>query len=159
MAYAVSKLLENSPREPISKENFLDDMISVLGNLPKVNFDEKTFKNICLLKTNLDEDYEKVLEKTGNSFDVSTIVPAAIAAFVQSPADFEKTIAKAANYCNDADSTAAIAGAMSGAHNGYNGIPFKYIKQIENRDLLLKTAKNLYQTKLQMPKQLSLQLD
>ena len=59
------------------------------------------------------------------------------------PDDFASALKAAANITGDSDSTAAVAGAISGTAHGVEGIPAAWVEQVENRDLLLHLADRL----------------
>lgn len=92
-------------------------------------------------KTNPDE----VAKFIGASENAIETVPMAIHCFLHSPEDYEKTVINAANLVpGDTDSIACIAGAISGAYNGIEGIPKKFLERVESKDELEKIARNLY---------------
>ncbi len=70
-------------------------------------------------------------------------VAGAFYSFLRSPNDYKQTILTSANTTGDSDSFACIAGAISGAYNGIQGIPEKWIKQVENSEYLGKIAQEL----------------
>jgi len=76
-------------------------------------------------------------------------VPHAIKAFLSDPYDFEKAVSQAIRGGGDADTIAAIVGAISGAFNGLDKIPQQWIERLENspkgRDYLRKIALELYE--------------
>jgi len=57
--------------------------------------------------------------------------------------DFESAIITAANISGDSDSTASIAGAISGAYLGMDGIPERFVERVEYRDELISLADEL----------------
>lgn len=61
-------------------------------------------------------------------------VPAALYCFLKTPTDFEATVVTAVNHSGDSDSVGAMAGALSGAHNGYRNIPQRFIAGLAERD-------------------------
>ena len=65
--------------------------------------------------------------------------------FLKNPTDYRKTVLNGVNIDGDSDSVASIAGAFSGTYNGIQAIPAEWIARIENKSLLEKTAKALYQ--------------
>jgi len=89
--------------------------------------------------------YERGIKQIGNSGYVLEAVPAAIYAFIKSPEDFEKTVLNAVNNGGDADSIASIAGALSGAYNGINAIPKRFIDKLENYEYIKSLADKLFE--------------
>ena len=58
--------------------------------------------------------------------------------------DFDSALIAAVNHKGDSDSTGAICGNILGARLGLNGIPEKYITNLELKDLILEIADDLY---------------
>lgn len=59
---------------------------------------------------------------------------------IQQPASFEEILIGLVNRGDDADTTAAIAGGLVGAHRGSAEIPTRWIEQLEYRDTLAVAA-------------------
>ena len=59
--------------------------------------------------------------------------------------DFDRAIIASVNHNGDSDSTGAIAGNILGAKLGLAGIPEKYVKDLELKDVILEVADDLYQ--------------
>jgi len=91
------------------------------------------------------ESFEKAMKKIGYGGHVFECVPSAILAFVKSPDDFERTIVSAVNSGGDSDSRAAIAGAISGAYNGIEKIPRRFLDNLENKDLIISLSDKLFE--------------
>jgi len=85
----------------------------------------------------INEDKKSVSEIAkiiGASHSSYQTVPMAVACFLNSPEDYEQTIINGANMIpGDTDSIACIAGAISGAYNGYGKIPERFKEKIESR--------------------------
>ena len=60
------------------------------------------------------------------------------------PNDFDNAIIASVNHKGDSDSTGAIAGNIVGASVGLEGIPKKYIDNLELRDVIMEIADDLY---------------
>jgi poly(ADP-ribose) glycohydrolase ARH3 len=67
----------------------------------------------------------------GNSLPAHRSVVTAIACFTSCPKSYERCIVKAISLGDDTDTLAAMAGALSGAHLGLNGIPSRWLKNLE----------------------------
>ncbi len=63
---------------------------------------------------------------------IGDIVAAAVFAFIKYPDNFEKSVQFCVNAGWDTDTMAAINGAICGAMNGTDGIPQRYIDNLEN---------------------------
>ena len=71
------------------------------------------------------------------------ILEAALWCFLQTDT-FETAILKAANLGDDADTTAAICGQLTGAFYGEAGIPRKWLDKLVMREDIAKLADRLY---------------
>jgi ADP-ribosyl-[dinitrogen reductase] hydrolase len=93
------------------------------------------------LRTLLDEDATDVLERLPlgpekhyrKGKGALAVIPAAIYCFLKSPEDFESTVTMGVNTSGDSDSIASMAGAISGAYNGYARIPQPLISGLHER--------------------------
>ena len=79
----------------------------------------------------LTADPDQALDLLGTSGYVLHTVPAALYCFLRSPGSFRDTVSLAASAGGDTDTIAAIAGALSGAFNGSEGIPVEWRKGLE----------------------------
>jgi ADP-ribosyl-[dinitrogen reductase] hydrolase len=88
------------------------------------------------------------LDQLGTTGYVVHTVASAFYCFLHTPDNFEQTVVNAvmgaSDERNDADTTAAIAGAISGAYNGIAAIPARWRDEIEDRVRLLELAGKLY---------------
>ncbi len=86
------------------------------------------------------EDIDFAIEKFGASISTLDVVPMAFYCFFSSRS-FEEAIVKAVNSGGDADSIAAICGAIFGAKGAE--IPKRWVKNLKDWDLLLEVAGKL----------------
>lgn len=129
--------------------------------------------SIAYMLNHFEEDFDKeeylsklidfvkpVFPKLANSFiedaklmnrygcRVLETVPYSIKAFLNNSSSFESTIGESIKGAGDADTIAAISGAISGALNGVAGIPKEWIDGLENgekgKDYIVSLAKKLY---------------
>jgi ADP-ribosyl-[dinitrogen reductase] hydrolase len=91
----------------------------------------------------LDTDLEH-MARLGNGRIVLESVPAALYAFLSSPSNFERSLLVAINAGGDTDSIGAITGALSGAFNGAQAIPMRWVQDLEKKDYLIELANLLY---------------
>jgi ADP-ribosylglycohydrolase len=91
---------------------------------------------------------EKAIPEIGQGWIGEEAVGIALYSFLKSPDDYRKTVLTAANITGDSDSTACIAGAISGAYNGIANLPEKWVREIENSELLKEIAEQLYRKRL-----------
>jgi poly(ADP-ribose) glycohydrolase ARH3 len=92
----------------------------------------------------------QVVERLGgNTLTVQQCVPAGLYSVLRHPDSFEKAVSFAASLGGDADSIAAIAGAIAGAQHGLVGIPARWVERLENeergREFVVDLAKQLYE--------------
>jgi ADP-ribosylglycohydrolase len=80
-------------------------------------------------------------EISSSGYTVST-VEAAFWSVLRS-SSFEEALVTAATLGDDADTVAAVAGAMAGAYYGYNAIPYRWIKSLLNEPKLHSMAQEL----------------
>ena len=71
-------------------------------------------------------------------------VLAALYAFLKSPTDFVATIDTTLRIGGDVDTIGAIAGAISGAHNGLDAIPPDLVSGVKHREEILDLGKRLF---------------
>lgn len=118
--------------------------IETICSLKQVN-DE--FRNkIQQVKSVLDyKNHFEALQILGEGWLGHEAVALALYCVLKNPHDYEKTVLMGANTNGDSDSIACIAGAISGAYNGINKVPAKWVEEVEDSDLLRKTALALYQ--------------
>lgn len=119
---------------------------------------KKWIEKICSLKQINDEFRNKIkqvnevfdykhwtaLRALGEGWTGHEAVALALYCVLKNPRDYEKTVLMGANTNGDSDSIACIAGAISGAYNGINKIPAKWVDEVEDSELLRKTAVELY---------------
>jgi ADP-ribosylglycohydrolase len=111
-------------------------------------------KLLGMLDSVLAIEPEFAFDHIGGGWIGEETVAGALYCFLRSPEDFRQTVLVAANASRsdfhrrdkgrcDSDSIACVAGAISGAHNGVQGIPPEWIEGIENRDGLMDIGKKL----------------
>ncbi len=88
-----------------------------------------------------DYDLDFAVEKLGNTISALDVVPMAFYSFFAGKS-FEDSLVLAASAGGDADSIAAICGAMKGAAGYY--LPERWLKGLKDREVLIKIADRLY---------------
>lgn len=73
---------------------------------------------------------EELFDLTGAGLAISEVVPTALGVFVMAEGDPVRTAIYAANVSGDADTVAAIAGAVAGAFTGIDAFPAEFIDTI-----------------------------
>jgi len=131
VSFSIAYML-NHFKEKFDKARFLNELINFIQN-ESPELAEALKDNAELMK----REGCRVLET----------VPHAIRIFLQDPYDFERAISQAIRGGGDADTIAAIVGAISGAFNGLDKIPQLWIERLENspkgRDYIKKLANDL----------------
>ena len=96
-----------------------------------------------------DADTVRVVEWLGgNTLTVQQCVPASVYSVLRFWDSFEDAVSFAAQVGGDADSIAAMAGALAGARHGVRTIPGRWLERLENEErgysTVVKLAKRLY---------------
>ncbi len=138
-ALAVAYLVAKAVRNEMHPDTAIQDTINFIGPC-KVS--EKLQRAGKLL--NSDATPEKATETLGTSGYVVETVASAVFCFLYSPEDFYTTIVNAVEGGKDSDTTAAVAGAISGSYNGIKGIPEDWLENVENSNGLQDLANKLY---------------
>ena len=89
-------------------------------------------------------DIEEALARLGTSGYVVETVASAFFSFLRTPGDFEETVSRAVGGGFDADTTGAVAGALSGAYNGLDAIPVRWRQGVEAGDEILDLAARIF---------------
>ncbi|WP_287153193.1 ADP-ribosylglycohydrolase family protein [Candidatus Solincola tengchongensis] len=87
---------------------------------------------------------EEALARLGTSGYVVETVASAFFCFLRTPGDFEETVSRAVEGGLDADTTGAVAGAISGAFNGLEGIPERWRQGVEAAREIIELAEGIY---------------
>lgn len=132
VAFSIAYMLNNF-EQPFDAEKFRNELI---------NFIKPVSPEVA---DSLKQD-SKLSERFGCT--VLESLPYAIKAFIKNPYSYKVTISESIKGAGDADTIAAIAGAISGAINGVTGIPENWIKGLENeekgRDYIVALANKLF---------------
>lgn len=91
-----------------------------------------------------DASAEEALTELGNTGWVVHTIASSFFCFLKTAGDFEATVISAVMGGGDTDTIAAIAGALSGAHNGASGIPARWLEGMEDRERLSRLARQLH---------------
>lgn len=104
---------------------------------------------IANVKHLLNKEDTTAIQKIGTGGYVLESVPFAFYCFLKSPIDFESSLIRAVNAGGDTDSNASITAVLSGAFNGMNAIPDRWISELRNhekgRDHILDLGKKLFE--------------
>jgi ADP-ribosylglycohydrolase len=89
-------------------------------------------------------DAAEALARLGTGGYVVETIASAFFCFLDTPGDFERTVSRAAEGGLDADTTAAVAGAISGAYNGLEAIPERWREGVEAAREILELAERIH---------------
>jgi ADP-ribosylglycohydrolase len=126
----------------VAPEDMLD---KVCQATEKYDSELELIKKIIQVNDVLRLEPEKAIPQLGEGWVGDEAVAISLYSFLRSPKDYKKTMITAANITGDSDSTACIAGAISGAYNGVQVIPKQWIQKVENSEMLGKVAEQLYE--------------
>lgn len=150
LAYLVAELLHIRPGN-LDIRPLLERLVGSLEDLSDPELAERkpgggTVRLLDRLKEmgeRLDQSSDEVFAYTFNGAFVSESLPAALWCFLRSPDDPELVVTTAVSGGYDADTVAAMAGAMAGAYNGLSAWPSRLIDDLEYRDGLEGCADDL----------------
>ncbi len=89
-------------------------------------------------------ELDEALARLGTSGYVVETVASAMFSFLHTPDDFEATVSHAVGGGLDADTTGAVAGAISGAFNGLDSIPERWRENVEAAGEILDLAARIF---------------
>ena len=87
---------------------------------------------------------QEALRMLGTTGFVVHTVASALFCFLKTPSDFERSVIEAVMGGDDADTTAAITGAISGAYNGIEAIPARWRDNVEETRAIHALATDLW---------------
>jgi len=136
--YAVALAIEMQPGKAFNSQEFLPR----LGELVQHEIYRKKLERVSVLLGEADK--AKVIAELGNGVEAFNSVPTAIYSFLSHPDSFEEAILFAVSLGGDADTIAAMAGAIAGAYLGADAVPSKWRLKLENREYIEELAAVLY---------------
>ncbi|MFT5204622.1 MAG: ADP-ribosylglycohydrolase [Candidatus Aldehydirespiratoraceae bacterium] len=139
-AYAVARLTRTAPGT-LDRQAFLAELVDVLAGFDDAGAIERRpdagpepvrlADRIAELGDMLDLSPSQAFARTYNGAFVLESLPAAIWAFLANADDPEEAIVVAVNGGYDADTVAAMTGAMAGAYHGETGLPDRWLDDLE----------------------------
>ncbi len=138
-AFAIAMLVATGPQMRLTSNEFLARLI----DLSKLEIYKKKLHSASSLL--VDPDKAKVISELGNGVEAFNSVPTAILCFLAHHNSFESAVSFAASLGGDADTVAAMTGALSGANLGVESIPDKWHNKLENRDYIEELTSVLYE--------------
>lgn len=92
---------------------------------------------------------QQALSAIGTKADVRQTVPAALYCFLKFN-NYSEAVISAIRAGGDTDTTAAIVGALFGAHTGFDGIQSNWISQIEDKEKLIILDSKLFRNSIKV---------
>jgi len=132
-AYAVALALQE-------EENFLEKLIA----FTREEIYRKKLED-CQRLLPWKANRKEIIRILGNGIEAFNSVPTAIFSFL-AQSTFADSLIYAVSLGGDTDTIAAMCGAIAGAKYGLEGIPEKWLIDLENRDYIEKLAKDLLAT-------------
>ena len=150
LAYLVADLV-HTPRGELDVGGLLERLVGNLEDLADPELPERKpdggkvrlLIRLQEMGERLEQSPEELFRYTFNGAFVSESLPAALWCFMRSPGDLDSVLITAANGGYDADTVAAMAGAMAGAYNGLSAWPSRWVDDLEYRDGLEGCADDL----------------
>jgi len=142
-AYAVARL-SCTPAGTLDPNEFLSELVAILGDFADAGAKERRpggGDSVVRIADRVMELGEMLTlapaEAFAHTYNVAFVLeslPAAIWAFLASPDDPEEAIVIAVNGGYDADTVAAMTGALAGAYNGAGALPERWLGQLEDAE-------------------------
>lgn len=138
-AIAIAYLVARAASNTLDLATAIDDTVAVIGPC-------KVADNLRKAQSLLADDLTTAdaLRQIKTTGWVVHTVAAAVYCFLKTPTDFERSVIDAVMGGNDADTTAAVTGAISGAYNGESAIPLRWRSNVERGDEIRAMAHDLW---------------
>jgi ADP-ribosyl-[dinitrogen reductase] hydrolase len=135
VAYVIARLVTGD----LDESTLLADSAGFVG-------ESEVARNLIKASDLLSSDTptESALAVLGTGGYVVETVASALYCFLRTPTDFVTTVSAAVMGGRDADTTAAVAGAISGAYNGFHELPAHLVEQVEDSDRLQQLGRAIF---------------
>ncbi len=145
-AYAVALAVKTSPSCNFDPHAFLAELKNFTNN------EVYRMKLERMRKLLADAaDKSTVVRKLGNGVEAHNSVPTAIYCFLHNWSSFEGSIRYAISLGGDADTIAAMTGAISGAYHGVEAIPERWRNKLERKEYIENLAEKLWEIRRKAP--------
>ncbi|MBU0574298.1 MAG: ADP-ribosylglycohydrolase family protein [Candidatus Margulisbacteria bacterium] len=141
-AMAVAYAIALAARGELRPECLIRDTISFLGTGSEMG--NKLVEVVELVEDD-EMDSAEAFEQIGTSGNALESVGSAFFAFLKSPNSFYQSVVEAVNAGGDTDTIGAITGAISGAFNGIEGIPNKWLNNLEDKSIIDERSRRLFE--------------
>ncbi len=137
-AYAVAVAFGMQPGSSFDAEAFLSKLIDFVQHTA---YREKLLRAKKLMGV---DDVSLIAGELGHGVEAFNSVPTAIYCFASRASSFKDAVLLAVRLGGDTDTIAAMAGAISGAYLGVEGVPERWYSKLENRVYIEELANKLY---------------
>jgi ADP-ribosylglycohydrolase len=138
-AIAVAFMVARAATGELNTDTIIDEVMELIGPGAVAN-NLQTAKRLL----SADVSTESALEEIGTSGWVVHTVAAAAYCFLKTPNDFERSVIAAVMGGDDADTTGAVTGGISGAYNGVEAIPERWRTKVERGPEIEDLARELW---------------
>ncbi|MGN0691932.1 MAG: ADP-ribosylglycohydrolase family protein [Oscillospiraceae bacterium] len=113
---------------------------------PNAEHMEELLELIEKAETLSEEDIDDIdaIHQLGGGWVAEETLAIAVYCALKYENDFDRAVIAAVNHSGDSDSTGAVCGNILGAYLGLDAIPEKYLKDLELKDIILRTADELF---------------
>jgi len=142
-AMAIALAIAEDPDDPLNTESFTSHLLDFATEdvyRTKIAGFDILLGHPC--------DRQRVINQLGHGIEAFNPVPTAIFSFLAHPQDFASTVTYAVSLGGDTDTIGSMAGAISGAYLGADGLPSGWLGRLENRGYISRLADRLWQTAL-----------
>jgi len=143
-AFSVSKAVRTAANQVIDPVEFVEQLI-VISSSEIYQYKLKAVMKLVQRETSRRE----IVKELGNGVESFNSVPTAIYCYLRKQDPLE-TIRFAISLRGDVDTIACMAGAIAGAHKGWEVLPGDLLKKLENREYIENLAKKLCELKLRL---------
>jgi ADP-ribosylglycohydrolase len=149
-AFAVALALHTPPGS-LDPAAFIEDVVAAIADLDDPGVVERRpdrkrvrmVEQLNKIKGMLDWAPDDVFDEFYNGALITESLPSAMWCFLASPDDPERVIETAVSGGRDADTVAAMAGALAGVYNGESALPARWLGDLEYADDLRALADGL----------------
>jgi len=141
-AQAIAFALAFALHEDFNPQNLITKTISFVGENSEISYKLWEVKELL---ENKEITSEEALDQIGTRGIILDTVGSVFYCFLKTPKDFYNSIVTAINAGGDTDTIGSLVGALSGAYNGIENIPHKWLSSVEAREELEDLALHLYQ--------------
>ncbi|MEA3493888.1 MAG: ADP-ribosylglycohydrolase family protein [Candidatus Margulisiibacteriota bacterium] len=142
-ALAIAFAIASAARAELQPNRIILETIRFLGATTEMSY---KLQEVQDLLDNEAISTEQALAHIGTRRNVLESVGSAFYAFLKSPDDFYRSVTEAVNAGGDTDTIASLTGALSGAYNGLEGIPRKWVNNLEAKPAIDEYSQRLYES-------------